>query len=171
MIKKRIVCSVAAAIALIVNSSIGNDVRVSEKGLAIIGNTEGCRLNPYVCPAGLITNGIGNTQFNPSATVTIEQVARDWAKNIEIAETCLLNTAPSELSQGQHDAFTSFIFNSGCHRFRYNRNKTETTIYKLIAAGRYSQACEQLPRWVYGGGKKLKGLVIRRAKERDLCLS
>ncbi|WP_407929809.1 hypothetical protein [Lentimonas sp. CC4] len=28
-----------------------------------------------------------------------------------------------------------------------------------------------MPRWVYGGGVKLKGLIDRRDKEHDRCLS
>ncbi|EMX2854137.1 lysozyme, partial [Yersinia enterocolitica] len=47
-------CSVAAIIALVVSN--GN-VRTSERGLELIGNAESCRRDPYVCPAGIITDG------------------------------------------------------------------------------------------------------------------
>ncbi|CAA6680307.1 glycoside hydrolase family protein, partial [Lentimonas sp. CC4] len=77
-VTKRIICSVAAVIGLVtggvtLNSSelptgtvtiagtqVG-ELRTSPIGLDIIGNAEGCRQDPYTCPAGLATNGIGNT--------------------------------------------------------------------------------------------------------------
>ncbi|WP_373371649.1 glycoside hydrolase family protein, partial [Enterobacter cloacae] len=31
-------------------------------------------------------------------------------------------------------------------------------------------ACHQFPRWVWGGGKVLPGLVTRAGKEEALCL-
>ncbi|NNI27984.1 glycoside hydrolase family protein, partial [Pasteurella multocida] len=31
--------------------------------------------------------------------------------------------------------------------------------------------CDQFPRWKYANGKVLRGLEIRRQKERELCLA
>ena len=77
---KRVICSVAAVIGLVTGGAalygeqltqpVGEvviqqqnlgELRISPKGLGITGNAEGCQLNPYTCPAGLVTNGIGNT--------------------------------------------------------------------------------------------------------------
>lgn len=188
---KKLLCSVTAIAALITGgvsvtdpaytSSIGAveidgqliaDVQISPRALDLIGNAEGCRRDPYRCPSGLITNGIGNTHGVIQSPASDEQIAKDWIKNIQASERCLYDTkGKPELSQGQIDAFTSFIFNTGCTRFRYNRDKTETRIGHLIRSGHYDLACHQLNRWVYGGGVKLPGLISRREKETEICLS
>uniref|UniRef100_A0AB39C9Q2 Lysozyme n=1 Tax=Aliivibrio phage vB_Alvi_H905 TaxID=3234039 RepID=A0AB39C9Q2_9VIRU len=187
---KKIICSVTAVIGLItggvsVSSSdytapvgavkIDGEVvavlRVSPRALELIGNAEGCRRDPYRCPSGLITNGIGNTHDVIQSPVTDQQIAKDWVKNIAISEQCLFDIKSDlELSQGQIDAFTSFIFNTGCTRFRKNGNGSDTQISTLIKAGHYELACYQLNRWVYGGGVKLPGLITRRDKETQICL-
>ena len=169
---KKIVCSVSAAITLIVTDVVPNNVIVSPAGLEQIGNAEECRLNPYVCPAGRITNGIGNIHGVSNKTITIKQVAKDWARNIESAQNCLTSSADvSLMSQGQIDAFTSFIFNTGCTRFKRNSDGSETRIYNYIHHGDYHKACNELKFWVYGAGKKLPGLVKRRQKETELCFA
>lgn len=187
---KKILCSVAAVAAMITGGVSVNDaayqtevgaveisgqsvgvLTVSPRALDLIGNAEGCRRDPYRCPSGLITNGIGNTHDVVKVPVADEQIAKDWVKNIQSSETCLYGWADdSPLSQGQIDAFTSFIFNTGCTRFRHNRDGSETQIGRLVRTGQYELACHQLNRWVYGGGVKLPGLVTRRQKETEMCL-
>lgn len=190
-LSKKLVCSVAAVIALITGGasldtklveSIGKvaiagkalgELRISVEGLQIVGNMEGCRLDPYRCPSGLVTNGIGNTHGVPAEAIDLAQVAKDWVNNLQDAERCITRIEKhtgKRLTQGQFDAFTSFAFNTGCTRFMRNPNGTKTQIYTKLLAGSYREACEQLPRWVYGGGKKLSGLVKRREAEYDRCL-
>ncbi len=186
---KKAVCSVTAIIAIVVGHSNipagdqpvgevfikGHDagtLLVSPKALEIIGNAESCRRTPYTCPAGLATDGIGNTKNVTGKTKTDEQIAADWSRNITEAQDCLiLNVNWVEMTQGQFDAFTSFVFNVGCTRFMHNRDGTETRIYRKIKKHQFTAACNELPFWVYGGGEKLPGLVTRREKERELCLS
>lgn len=170
--KNKIVCSVMAIIALITGGVVQSDLMVSQQALEIIGNAEGCRLDPYVCPSGLITNGVGNTHGVDDKPVTEIQVAEDWIKNIKSSEKCLVaSMGDAPMSQGQIDAFTSFIFNTGCTRFRHNPDGSETRIYKHIRQGDYTKACNELKFWVYGAGKKLPGLVKRRQKETELCFA
>lgn len=183
---KKILCSVTAVIAIVTSGAavdsalpIGNvviageplgEMKTSTKGFDLVGNAEGCRLDPYRCPAGLVTNGVGNTHDVPDQPIDLNQVAKDWVVNIQDAEQCLARIAERPMSQGQHDAFTSFVFNTGCTRFLTNRDGTSTTIARLIKQNQYQQACAQLPRWVYGGGKKLPGLVKRREAEYARCM-
>jgi hypothetical protein len=42
---------------------------------------------------------------------------------------------------------------------------------KLLNQGKYSEAAAQFPRWTFASGKSMRGLVIRRGKERALFLS
>ena len=53
-----VVCSVGTIIAIVLNAG---HVRTNERGLELIGNAESCRRDPYVCPAGVLSDGIGNT--------------------------------------------------------------------------------------------------------------
>lgn len=189
---KKVLCSVVAVIGLVTggatvyepeqtqpvgqvvieNQSLG-ELRISPKGLAITGNAEGCQLNPYACPAGLVTNGIGNTHNVPNQVVTLEQVAKDWVKNLQNAELCITHAelgANKTMTQGQFDAFTSFSFNTGCTRFMRNPNGSATRVFTYIKQAHYEQACAELLEWVYGGGKKLPGLVNRRGREYARCM-
>jgi lysozyme len=46
-----------------------------------------------------------------------------------------------------------------------------STLVKMINAGSPAQEwCQQLDRWVYARGFRVNGLVVRRQKEKALCL-
>ncbi|WP_413760871.1 glycoside hydrolase family protein, partial [Vibrio vulnificus] len=93
-----------------------------------------------------------------------------WTRNIIAAQNCLASSGDvASMSQGQVDAFTSFIFNTGCTRFKHNRDGSETRIYHKIKQGWFTGACNELKYWVYAGGQKLKGLINRREVEAKLC--
>ncbi|PSU76978.1 lysozyme [Photobacterium phosphoreum] len=184
---KKVVCAVSVIVALITggvvhqgDKAVGNVVidgqslgslSVSQEGLLLIANAEGCRQDPYRCPADLLTNGIGNTVKVTGKIITQQQVAKDFVRNVQAAEQCINQLAPTTPNQGQYDAFVSFVFNTGCTRFQRNRDGTSTTIGKLVKQGNYAAACRELPRWVYGGGKKLRGLITRRGHEYDRCMA
>ncbi|WP_422529294.1 lysozyme [Serratia fonticola] len=159
-----VACSVMVVIGLVVAN--GN-VRTSQKGLEIIGNAEACRLEPYLCPANVWTDGIGNTHgVNPGGRKTVDQVAADWERNILDAEKCVIRYANGDqLPQGAFDAAVSVTFNLGCPAMQ------KSTMFMRFRHGRIIDACNQFPRWVYANGKILRGLEIRREKERELCLS
>lgn len=58
--------------------------------------------------------------------------------------------------------------------FMHNVGKTQfanSTLVKLFNQGDYVGGCDQLTRWVYADGKKLKGLEARRELEKEWCLS
>ncbi|HDL7461523.1 TPA: lysozyme [Yersinia enterocolitica] len=156
-------CAVSAIIAIVVSNGT---VRTSEKGLELIGNAESCRRDPYVCPAGVLTDGIGNTHGVKAGVIkTDTQIAADWEKNILQAESCVNKYGNgNKLNQGQFDAVTSITFNAGCPQMQ------KSTMYRMLREGKFTEACYQFPRWTYGGGKQLPGLVVRREKEKALCL-
>ncbi len=76
----------------------------------------------------------------------------------------LRRLAPVPLTQGEVDAYTSFIYNAGPGNF------ASSTLRRKLLAGDRVGACNELTRWVYAGGKKLRGLERRRAEEKALCL-
>ncbi|MDE5178264.1 lysozyme [Vibrio fluvialis] len=189
---KKVLCSVTAVIGLVTGGaamygesftqpvgqvvidgkSVG-ELRISPKGLELIGNAEGCRQDPYRCPAGLKTNGIGNTHGVPDEFVTLEQVAKDWTKNIQGAEQCVTaaeSLSKQRMSQGQFDAFTSFVFNFGCTKFRKNKDGSDTRIYNAIKNGKFEKACGHITEWIKSQGIILSGLVTRRGQEYARCM-
>lgn len=67
--------------------------------------------------------------------------------------------SPEELA-----AYGSLVYNVGIGNFAGS-----TMLTKINIGDRFG-ACQQFPRWVYFHGKKLKGLINRRAAEMALCL-
>lgn len=163
------VCSVAAIIGT-VKQYYSSEIRTSETGLAIIGNVEGCRRDPYKCPSDVLTVGIGSTEasgekIDVNHKYTDKEIAERWVKDIQIAEKCVnLYGNGRSMPQGAFEAMTSITFNVGCGTMK------KSTLFRLANKGYKPEMCEQFSRWVYAGGQKLRGLEIRRAKEKALCL-
>lgn len=158
-----VVCSVGMIIAMVINAG---HVRTNERGLMLIGNAESCRRDPYLCPAGVLTDGIGNTHnVNAGVQKTDAQIAADWERNILAAERCVNAWAAGKrLSDNTFSAVTSLTFNVGCGAMQ------RSTLFRLLRQERVTEACQQFTRWVYAGGVPLAGLIARRSKERALCL-
>lgn len=166
-----IVCSVAAVIGVVV-SNYSDEIRTTPKGLEIIGNAEGCRRDAYKCPADVITIGIGSTEsggdkIDVSKRYSDEEIAERWVKDLKLAENCVNRYGNGRnMPQGAFEAMTSITFNVGCGTMR------KSTMFRMANTTGYTPAlCNQFPRWVYAGGRKLRGLEIRREKEKALCLS
>ena len=71
------ICSVA----VIIGTVLSNGGKTSRAGLELIGNAEGCRRDPYKCPADVWTDGIGNTHgVKHGARKTDQQIAVDWKR-------------------------------------------------------------------------------------------
>lgn len=158
-----VVCSVGAIIAIVLSSG---HVRTNQRGLELIGNAESCPRDPYICPAAVLTDGIGNTHgVKAGARKTDAQIAADWERNILEAERCV-NTYGNgrRLSDNTFSAVTSITFNAGC------ANMQKSTLFRYLQQGKTASACNQFSRWIYGGGKVLPGLVKRREAEKQLCL-
>jgi GH24 family phage-related lysozyme (muramidase) len=68
----------------------------------------------------------------------------------------------ASINQNQFDALVDFAYNAGAQNLR------TSTLLKRLNQGDYAGAAAQFDVWVNGGGKKLPGLVRRRASERTL---
>lgn len=156
-------CSVAVIINLVLNTG---HVRTNQRGLELIGHAEACRREPYHCPAGILTDGIGNTYgVKPGIRKTDKQIAADWGRNISEAEQCVNRYANgAKLPDNTFSSAVEITFNVGCPKME------KSTFFTLLKHGEYPAACNELPRWVYARGRKLKGLVTRRVESKALCL-
>lgn len=164
------VCSVISIIA-VMYTSYGDEIALSPAGAEIIGNAEGCRREPYKCPADVLTVGIGSTEYSglpiePKRIYTDLEIAERWKNDIQVAEKCVNQYGNGRnLPRSVFDAVTSITFNVGCGAMR------KSTMFKYLNAGKYVQACNEFPRWTKASGKTLPGLVSRREKEKALCLT
>lgn len=132
----------------------------------LIRRFEGLRLKPYLDAVGVPTVGYGHTGpdvslRSPPVTPTVaEALMREDAEKAVLAA---LKASP-ELA-GQNDrlsAIGDFIFNLGASRYR------ASTLRRKVRAGDWLDAAEEIQKWVYAGGRKLPGLVMRRAAEAAL---
>ena len=152
-------------------------MKASKSAYVLIHTFEGCRLHAYKCPSGVWTIGWGHTVgVYEGMTITREQANELLKKDVAIFEDHLnyalgLDDAgrmPNGLpiSQHQFDALLSFTFNIG------TGNLARSTLLRKVKANPKDPSIRgEFSRWVYGGGKRLPGLVRRRKMEADLYFS
>lgn len=137
-------------------------------GGVFIVDQEDLVLGTYVDPVGIVTECAGQRADGqePGQPRSMEYCLNQLADNLATYNRqLLLLTDGVTLTEGENAAYLSFIYNVGAEAFR------TSTLRKKLFAGDHIGACNELTRWVYSKGRKLNGLVNRRAKERELCLS
>lgn len=121
---------------------------------------EGFSNTAYTCPAGVWTCGFGHTKNVTATTTCTRQEAEKWLRQDLIPAVKYVNTIPEIDTQGKFDAVVDFIYNLGEQNFK------SSTLYKKIKSqAKTSEIVAEFKCWVYGGGKKLPGLVKRREWE------
>lgn len=140
-----------------------------EQAKTMIKWFEDLSLTPYPCPGGYPTIGYGhlikNTEMERFKTGINRNEAESILDNdIAMADQALNRLIRIKLNDNQRAALVSFIFNLGAGAFQ------ASTLRQKLNRGEYQEAADQLPRWVYGGGRILPGLVRRRHAERSLFL-
>lgn len=134
---------------------------------ALARRFEGLYLTPYLCPAGVPTIGRGATYYEDGTRVTL----RDPAITRERAESLLLwmvrtiylpavmRLCPGVDNPNRLAALIDFTFNLGSGKLK------ASTLRKRVNAGRWQDVPAELRKWTRGGGRVLRGLVIRREAE------
>ncbi|MDE5933282.1 MAG: N-acetylmuramoyl-L-alanine amidase [Lachnospiraceae bacterium] len=140
---------------------------VSDRGVELIARYEGCRLEAYLCPAGVWTIGYGHTAgVEKGQTLPSKEAAKALLKEDLKKYGDYVNDFVSKglirfpLSQNQFDALTSFCYNCGNGNLR-----------KLVSDRSAAEVADKMLLYNKGGGKVLPGLVKRREEERALFLS
>ena len=121
---------------------------------------EGLRLTAYRDAAGVLTIGYGHTKGVREG----DRISPFWAKEMLEKNVAEAEKAVKELhvarTEGQLDALVSFAFNLGIGRLK------GSTLLKVIRkGGTRNQIKKEFRRWVYAGGKRLRGLELRREWE------
>lgn len=145
---------------------IGSAAGALSIATAVVSYYEGYRPDAYRDPIGIPTICYGHT-----ATATLGQTLTQaecetlLASDLGIAFAAIDKHTTPELAPQTRAALASFVYNVGETQF------ARSTLLRKLNRGDVRGACHELSRWVYAGGRKLAGLVKRRATELDLCLA
>lgn len=135
-------------------------------GKSIVRKFEGCELKAYLCPAGIPTIGYGHTHNVKLGDTCTQQQADEWLEDdFFYATSDVKSVVKVPLTDNQLDALASFVFNLGV------RKLIQSTLLKKLNAKDYTGAANEFDKWVFAAGKKLNGLIARRAAEKALFLS
>lgn len=149
-----------------------NIERAVEVAAALARRFEGCRLSPYICPAGVPTIGYGATYYEDGHRVSLldAPVTKERADSLllwmirtkylpPVVKLCPHVDTPERLG-----ALVDFAFNLG------NGALAASTLRKRVNESRWDEVPDELRKWVKGGGKVLPGLLRRRDAEAILVL-
>jgi lysozyme len=144
-------------------------MRLNQKGIDLMHQFEGLRLNAYLCPANIPTIGWGNTFYESGRKVqmgeTITKERADalflWVANS--FATQVRSMLRVQLNENQFSALVSFAYNVG------NANLRTSTLLRLVNANPNDPNIRaQFLRWNKAGGREMAGLTRRRQAESNL---
>lgn len=149
---------------------------ISDECVALVKRFEGLHkvrdgaIYPYICPAGVWTIGWGSTRLLDGSAVqpatgpiTPEEAERLLNVELEACQRAALRMSPVlAVHPARLSAITSFIFNLGSGRYK------ASTLKRRVDVENWTEAGKEIRRWVFGGGRKLPGLVLRREAEARL---
>ncbi|HEY6019157.1 MAG TPA: lysozyme [Candidatus Paceibacterota bacterium] len=129
----------------------------------LIRRFEGLRLKAYLCPAGVPTIGYGSTGPDVKLGMqwTKEQAESRLDTDAARYQSATLKLCPS-LAEDNIAAISDFAYNLGPTRL------AGSTLRRKLNAGDIAGAKRELRKWVWAGGRKLPGLVIRREVEASM---
>ena len=144
---------------------------MTDEGLDLIKLYEGYSSSPYLCPANHWTIGYGAIWGMDDKRVTedhpdINEDQADYLlrRDVKKSEMAVLRHIRVPLEDGQFNALCSFVFNLGSGALQ------SSTLRRKINKGNYIGASNEFKRWIWAGGRKLKGLIRRREHERLMFL-
>ena len=139
-------------------------MRPSEEIKEKIKTFEGLCLTATRCAAGVPTIGYGHTGPEVRIGQKISRAKADeiFSKDIDRFSEGVLRLLPKGIAQRRFDALVSFAFNCGLGALQ------KSTLLKKVKADPADPAIRaEFMKWVNAGGRKLQGLVRRRAAEAD----
>ena len=122
------------------------------------------RAHPYICPAGFWTVGYGHLCDAKHPSISMEEGEAYLVTDMADALRATLRYCPVLATEpvGRLAAIVDFTFNLGAGRLQ------TSTLRRRVNQRQWAAAGQELQRWVYGGGRVLPGLVLRRSAEAAL---
>lgn len=117
-------------------------------------------------PGDKWTYGFGTTEgVRPGDTITPPKALERKLRDVQNFEGALKQCVTVPLAQHEYDAYVSLAYNIGSTAF------CGSTLVRLLNAGDYAGACQQILRWDRFKGQPVRGLTLRRQREHALCIS
>lgn len=137
---------------------------INKKGLELIQQYEGCQLQAYICPAGILTIGYGHTGPDVTRGQIITSSQADDLLRRDLLKFCqgVADKVKVTVSDNQFAALVCFAFNLGLGSLG------GSTLLKLVNRGDFPGASMEFMKWNRSNGKELPGLTRRRNAEREL---
>lgn len=134
------------------------------EGFHRVPRADAGRAHPYVCPAGYWTIGYGHLCDSQHPPITEAEAEGYLAADLVTALNSTLRYCPVLATEPEERlaAIVDFTFNLGAGRLQ------TSTLRRQVNQRCWPDAKKELRRWVYGGGKVLPGLVVRRMAEASL---
>ena len=137
---------------------------ITDEGIELIKRFEGFSSSIYICPAGYPTIGYGHVVRDDEKQRFAEDIDKDEGENllcrdVRWAEGGVLRLIDIPLTDGQFDALVSFTFNLGTGALQ------RSTLRRKVNREEHDKVPREFMRWVWAGGKRLKGLERRRRAE------
>jgi len=140
---------------------------ITQEGLNLIKEFEGFEPTIYEDAAGYPTIGYGHL-IRPGEKfpkrITKAQGEEILRQDVGVAERAVVRLINAPLSDGQFDALVSFTFNLGAGALQ------RSTLRRKVNREDHAHVPTEFMRWVWAGGRKLRGLIRRRSAEADLYL-
>jgi GH24 family phage-related lysozyme (muramidase) len=134
-------------------------MNISNVGIKLIQQYEGCVLFEYKDAIGVPTIGWGHTGgVQPNQRITQAQ-ADDLLRSDLVRFVDAVNNTGLKLNQNQFDALCSFAYNCG-----------QSNLKTLVKDRSIAQIANALPMYCKASGRTLDGLVKRRNAEKALFL-
>ena len=134
-------------------------MKISDEGLNIIKQFEGCRLTAYKDPVGILTIGYGHTKGVYSGQKITQAQADAYLRQDVAAAEKAVSSYKYNYNINQFSALVSFTYNCGAANLKKITNNGTRTLDQISA---------RLPNYNKADGKVLNGLVRRRAAEKAL---
>jgi len=144
---------------------------LSDNGADFIARHEGFKNHVYNDPSNYATVGYGHLLHKSPVTaadtkkwgtMTKAQGKALLKKDAARTEAGVRRLVKVPLTQSMFDALVSFAYNAGVG------NLKRSTLLKKLNKKDYTGAANEFHKWVKSGGKKLTGLVTRRAEEKEM---
>ena len=144
----------------------GASLAIIMSGSMLVAPNEGKVNATYVDPVGILTSCLGHTgkELRIGQKYTDEQCYNQLAKDLSKSQDAVHTYIVVPLNVYQEAALISFTYNAGAG------NLSKSTMAKKFNSFDYKGGCDELVKWVYAKGRKLKGLENRRQEELEMCL-
>ena len=138
--------------------------------LPLLVRFEGLFLTVYLCPAGVPTIGLGSTRYADGRRVALGDppITTEHAYLLAVHQLRteylpqVLRLCPGADGFDKIAALLDFAYNMGLGAL------AASTLRRRVNEGDWAGAQREIQRWTQGGGRTLRGLVIRRAVEAAL---